>query len=57
MIKPMAEYELIGGVVFVYLGSIVHTEGGSNSDMRSRIHKAKTDFNIFKKVWAFKVIS
>ena len=42
---------------FTYLGSIVNIEGGTNADVKNRIHKARVIFNILGKVWSAKYIS
>ncbi len=42
---------------FLYLGSVVDTSGGTEQDIRSRIGKARTAFNILKKVWNSRTIT
>lgn len=36
---------------FTYLGSVVDTSGGTDKDIKVRIGKARTAFNMLKKVW------
>ena len=36
---------------FTYLGSVVDTSGGTDKDIRVRIGKARTAFNMLKKIW------
>ena len=42
---------------FIYLGSIVNIEGGTDADVKNRINKARVIFNILWKVWSAKNIS
>ena len=42
---------------FTYLGSIVNTEGGTDEDIKARIGKARTAFQLLKKVWASSALS
>jgi hypothetical protein len=42
---------------FIYLGSIVNIEGGTDADVKNRINKARVIFNILGKVWSAKNIA
>ena len=42
---------------FTYLGSVVDTSGGTDRDITVRIGKARTAFNMLKKVWNAREIS
>ena len=42
---------------FVYLGSVVSIDGGSDEDIKVRINKARVAFNTLRKVWSSHVIS
>ena len=42
---------------FTYLGSKVNTTGGTDNDIKIRICKARTAFNLLKKVWNTRQIS
>ncbi|PFX23506.1 Retrovirus-related Pol polyprotein from type-2 retrotransposable element R2DM [Stylophora pistillata] len=42
---------------FVYLGSVVSIDGGSDEDIKVRINKARVAFNMLRKVWSSHVIS
>ena len=42
---------------FTYLGSIVDTTGGTEQDIKTRIGKARTAFNLLKKVWRSRAIA
>ncbi len=42
---------------FTYLGSIVDTVGGTEQDIKTRIGKARTAFNLLKKVWKSREIT
>ena len=42
---------------FCYLGSIVATDGGTELDIKTRITKARVDFDKLKKVWCSRNIS
>ena len=42
---------------FVYLGSVVSIDGGSDEDIKVRINKARVVFNMLRKVWTSHVIS
>ena len=42
---------------FVYLGSTVSVNGGTDEDIKVRINKARVVFNLLKKVWNSRVIS
>ncbi|XP_065928714.1 uncharacterized protein [Magallana gigas] len=44
------------GESFIYLGSVVDRLGSTDSDIKSRIGKARTAFPMLKNVWAFKNI-
>ena len=37
---------------FVYLGSVVSIDGGSDEDIKVRINKARVAFNMLRKVWS-----
>jgi hypothetical protein len=41
----------------IYLGNVVDTSGGTDKDIRVRIRKAKTGFNMLKKIWNAREIS
>ena len=36
---------------FVYLGSVVNTDGGTDEDVKARIGKARAAYNILHRVW------
>ena len=42
---------------FTYLGSIVNTEGGTDEDIKARLGKARSAFQLLKNVWASSAIS
>ena len=42
---------------FTYLGSVIAVDGGTEEDVKSRIGKARTSFNILNKIWKSKTIS
>ena len=42
---------------FTYLGSVVDTSGGSDSDVANRINKARGAFYSLKKIWSSGCIS
>jgi hypothetical protein len=42
---------------FVYLGSVVSIDGGSDEDIKVRINKARVVFNMLRKVWTSHVVS
>ena len=42
---------------FVYLGSIVNKQGGTDGDVRARIGKARTAFHQLKNIWSTKDLS
>ena len=42
---------------FTYLGSVVDTTGGTDKDIKMRIRKGRTAFNILKKIWNVREIS
>ena len=42
---------------FVYLGSVVSIDRGSDDDIKVRINKARVAFNMLRKVWSSHVIS
>lgn len=42
---------------FVYLGSIVNSDGGADEDVRSRINKARLEFNTLRPIWNSKALS
>jgi hypothetical protein len=42
---------------FIYLGSVVDKQGGTDHDIKSRIGKARVAFIILKNIWASKKIS
>jgi len=42
---------------FIYLGSIVSTDGGTEEDVKARLGKARVVFHMLHKLWKFKVIS
>lgn len=44
------------GESFIYLGNMVDRLGSTDSDIKSRIGKARTAFPMLKNVWAFKNI-
>nr|KAG5704999.1 hypothetical protein BaRGS_022841 [Batillaria attramentaria] len=46
-----------GGGVFVYLGSVVNGQGGTDRDVTARIGKARAAMVMLKNVWASKVVS
>lgn len=37
---------------FIYLGSVVDTQGGTERDIKSRIVKARSAFTMLKNIWA-----
>ena len=41
---------------FRYLGSIVDTHGGTETDVKKRISKARVAFHLLRTVWKSKVI-
>lgn len=41
---------------FIYLGSVVDRQGGTDGDIKSRIGKARTAFSMLKNIWASKTI-
>ena len=60
--NAMNPVQLNGGNIeevdeFTYLGSKVNITGGSESDIKTRISKARTAFNLLKKVWKAREIS
>jgi hypothetical protein len=38
---------------FLYLGSIVHKQGGTEADICARVAKARVAFNHLSKVWKY----
>ncbi|KAL6485865.1 hypothetical protein MHYP_G00052570 [Metynnis hypsauchen] len=42
---------------FIYLGSVVNTDGGADEDVRSRINKARLAFNTLRPIWNSKALS
>ena len=42
---------------FVYLGSVVSTDGGTDQDIRSRINKARHAFNTLRPIWRSSALS
>ena len=42
---------------FTYLGSVVDTSGGTDKDISVRIGKARTAFNMLKKIWNVRDLS
>ena len=42
---------------FVYLGSVVNKDGGTDDDIRSRINKARHAFNTLRQIWRSKTLS
>jgi len=44
-------------ISFVYLGSKVSIDGGSDEEIKVRINKARVAFNMLRKVWSSKAIS
>lgn len=42
---------------FTYLGSVIAVDGGTEEDVKARIGKARTAFNILNKIWKTKNIS
>ena len=42
---------------FVYLGSVVNKDGGTDEDIKSRINKARHAFNTLRPIWNFSVLS
>lgn len=42
---------------FTYLGSVIAVDGGTEDDVKTRIGKARTAFNILNKIWKSKNIS
>ncbi|XP_062587192.1 uncharacterized protein LOC134248835 [Saccostrea cucullata] len=49
--EPIKEVES-----FIYLGSVVDRQGGTDRDIKSRIGKARTAFTMLKNIWASKII-
>ena len=50
--SPLEEVES-----FTYLGSIVDKQGGTDADVRIRIHKARTAFILLKDIWTARDLS
>ena len=44
-------------IKFTYLGSVIAVNGGTEEDVKSRIGKARTTFNILNNIWKTKNIS
>jgi hypothetical protein len=42
---------------FVYLGSVVSKDGGTDKDIKSRINKARHTFNILQLIWRLTALS
>ncbi|KAL6487922.1 hypothetical protein MHYP_G00045480 [Metynnis hypsauchen] len=42
---------------FIYLGSVVNTDGGADKDVRSWINKARLAFNTLRPMWNSKALS
>ena len=42
---------------FVYLGSVVNTDGGTDEDIKSRINKARHAFNTLRPIWNSSALS
>ena len=42
---------------FVYLGSVVSKDGGTDEDIKSRINKARHAFNTLRQIWRSKALS
>ena len=42
---------------FTYLGSIVNKQGGTDSDVKIRINKARTAFLLLKNIWTARDLS
>jgi len=42
---------------FVYLGSVVNEDGGTDEDIKSRINKARHAFNTLRSIWNSSVLS
>lgn len=42
---------------FVYLGSIVNSNGGTGEDVRSQLNKARLAFNTLRPIWNSKALS
>ncbi|XP_068671400.1 uncharacterized protein [Montipora foliosa] len=42
---------------FVYLGSVVNTDGGTDEDIKSRINKARHAFNTLRLIWNSSALS
>ncbi|XP_068719550.1 uncharacterized protein [Montipora capricornis] len=42
---------------FVYLGSVVNTDGGTDEDIKSRINKARHAFNTLRPIWHSSALS
>ena len=51
--KPIKinDKKLEGISSFVYLGSTVSVNGGTEEDIKVRINKAQVAFNLLKKIW------
>ena len=41
---------------FTYLGSVMDKSGGTDTDMKTRISKARSAFNMLKKIWSSREI-
>ena len=51
------EEEELGEVAsFIYLGSVTDKSGGTDTDVKTRIGKARSAFNMLKKVWSSREI-
>ena len=51
------EGEELGEVAsFIYLGSVMDKSGGTDADVKTRIGKARSAFNMLKKVWSSREI-
>ena len=53
----LEEEEIIDTDKFVYLGSVVNRDGGTDEDIKSRINKARLAFNTLRPIWNSSALS